>query len=77
MIVIGHLAPSMACPIEPFTNVTENFQLYVPISLAEENVLATITARGYMIETARQFYSSRRLEKLRKILSYDMLISWK
>ena len=26
MIVIGHLAPSMACPIEPFTNATENFQ---------------------------------------------------
>jgi hypothetical protein len=44
MIMIGHLAPSMTYPMEPFTNLTQNFKPITTVHLAEENILATITA---------------------------------
>ena len=57
MIVVGHLAPSMAYPIESFTYITKYFQPGLAIRNAKVNILTVITTRGHMIEAARQFYS--------------------
>jgi hypothetical protein len=59
MIVIGQLTPGMTDPIKPFTHLTQDFQPNISVHLAEENILAPITARGHMVEATRQFYSQR------------------
>ena len=58
MIEIGHLAPSMANPNQHLTNIAENIQPYIQVSLTKENVVMT-AVQSYMIETASLVYYQR------------------
>jgi hypothetical protein len=57
VIVIGHLAPAMTHPVEPFANLTQQLQPGQPIFIAKENGLPPITARGDVVQTSGKFNS--------------------
>jgi hypothetical protein len=49
VIMIRHLAPRVATPIEAGAKLTQHFQPGQPIAVIEKNFLATIAARRRMI----------------------------
>lgn len=59
MIVIGHLAGSVAAPIGPITRLAQPFQPNEAVFIIEVNRLAPVCARGDMVQPTGQLDSKR------------------
>lgn len=55
VVMVRHLAPGMANPIEAFAYVAEHFEPGFTIGASEINILAPISAGGDVIYPASQF----------------------
>ena len=59
MIVIGHLAPRMDRPVEPFTTLRQRGQPKRSIRVVVIDIFTSITARRYVIEGTSKFETQR------------------
>jgi hypothetical protein len=55
MVVIGHLAPGVAVPIESLANGAQDGEPLESVGIVEEDVLTPVTSRGDVVETAGKF----------------------
>ena len=55
VVVIRHLAPGVAHPIEASANLAERLKPCTPISVIEINVLAPVTTRSDVVQASSQF----------------------
>src|SRR5574340_86138 len=59
VVVVRHLAPGMAHPVEAGAHVSEDFQPDAPVLVGSENILAPVTPRSDVIEAAGKLDSQR------------------
>ena len=53
--MIAHLAPGVYLLVEAFAGLREDGEPHLTISIVVINVLASITARGHMVEATSKF----------------------
>jgi hypothetical protein len=55
MIVVGHLAVSMATPIEPAANLAQHREPVPPVLVIAVNVLPSVATCSDVVKTASEF----------------------
>jgi hypothetical protein len=55
MIVVTHLAPSMAAPVTSRTHLAEYLQPFQPVLIGKIDIFLPITPRSHVIQTTGQF----------------------
>jgi len=59
MVVVAHLAPRMAAPVEALADLAEEIEPRPPVDVITIDHLAPVTARRHVVHTARKLYSQR------------------
>ena len=57
MVVIVHQAPGVTHPVELRDHLPQSFQEQLAVFLVFEDIFATVTARGDLIESVGEFYA--------------------
>ena len=59
LVMVGHLTPGMALPVEALANLTQHHQPCVLVYIGSVDALSTVATRGDVVETTGQFNSER------------------
>jgi hypothetical protein len=57
MVVIGHLAPGVAHPVEALADLAEYLQPHFPVAVGQIDVIPTGTPRGDVVKASGKFKS--------------------